>query len=530
MSRLQLIGCSAAQDFASSVRDAESLPAEVDLMEVRLDRYPDPDEVDLAALAAAIWRPAILTVRTAGQGGEFRRPARVRREILEQADAAGFAWIDLESDVAGEVRRGKARRILSWHGTGGEDGAEQVRALSAFDGDVIKVATMARSALSALRFVRSATDEGQRLGRKVVAICMGLEGKYLRPLAGKFDMPLLYAAIHGSRKTASGQITVKQALEVQRVHGVKPSTAVYAVAGADVRLSLSPRAHNQVFRTLERDAAYVDLSAAAFDDVAAIARELPLHGLSVTAPHKLAALAFADTLSGDAEEIGAVNTLVRGADGRFEGSNTDAPGFQAALNLGLQDPDACLEVALGRSLDCLRRLDSSEAAISACPPPAHALIYGYGGVVRAIAHGLLERGTKVCITGGLEAHGAPALAIALGRGAEAISSTRARSLTFDLLVKGVADEAWDSLPVDPFDFSNRGLAADVVMTPLETNFLLASRRAGRTVLPGIMMFSEQAVLQAVRFTGEPAEVVRPAICAGITAGISLSARRIDGNG
>jgi len=523
-----LIGCSGARDVPSLLQDAKGLPREVDLIEVRLDRFESPEDVDLDQLRRALGRPAVLTVRTRAEGGEYGRSAASRRGLLEAADRAGFDWIDLESDLAGEIPRGRAARILSWHGNTRGDGEEPVRELSRFDGDVIKVAAQVPDAATALCFVRSATAAGRALGRKVVAIAMGLEGRYLRPLAGKFEMPLLYAAIHPSRKTAAGQITVAEALSVHRAGGIRPDTEVFAVAGADVTRSLSPRAHNQVFWSLARNAVYVDLSAERFEHVAEVARELPLSGLSVTAPHKLAALQFAATAESPAREIGAANTLTRLEDGTFSAANTDAEGFLAALELARGDPAAVLELTLGRSAEALLRLDAEQAPPEGAPPLESALIYGSGGVARAIAWALLQRGVRIAITGRSPA-GPTRLALTLGRGAEAISTTRARSLRFDLLVKAVADEAWDSLPVDPFDYSREGLAADVVITPLETNFLLAARRAGRVGIPGLLMFSEQAVWQAVRFTGEPPSVVRPAICAGIEAGIHLAGRRSAGD-
>lgn len=53
-------------------------------------------------------------------------------------------------------------------------------------------------------------------------------------------------------------------------------------------------------------------------------------GANVTVPHKGAALAVADELSGVAREIGAANTLVFG-DGEIRAENTDADGLLNAL-------------------------------------------------------------------------------------------------------------------------------------------------------------------------------------------------------
>lgn len=55
-------------------------------------------------------------------------------------------------------------------------------------------------------------------------------------------------------------------------------------------------------------------------------------GLNVTVPHKEAVVALCDRTVGAAEQLGAVNTLVRGADGAVEGHNTDVAGLAGALN------------------------------------------------------------------------------------------------------------------------------------------------------------------------------------------------------
>ena len=52
-------------------------------------------------------------------------------------------------------------------------------------------------------------------------------------------------------------------------------------------------------------------------------------GLNVTVPYKEEVIKYLDYLSDEAADIGAVNTIVRRADGRLYGDNTDAYGFAA---------------------------------------------------------------------------------------------------------------------------------------------------------------------------------------------------------
>ncbi len=56
-------------------------------------------------------------------------------------------------------------------------------------------------------------------------------------------------------------------------------------------------------------------------------------GLNVTMPYKKAVLPYCDWVDEYAAEIGSVNTLARGADGKLRAWNTDAPGFRYMARL-----------------------------------------------------------------------------------------------------------------------------------------------------------------------------------------------------
>ena len=68
-------------------------------------------------------------------------------------------------------------------------------------------------------------------------------------------------------------------------------------------------------------------------DLPGLLERLPeLCGLNVTIPYKRDVMAFLDSVSPEAEAIGAVNCIRRTADGRLAGHNTDVIGLRAALN------------------------------------------------------------------------------------------------------------------------------------------------------------------------------------------------------
>ncbi len=145
-------------------------------------------------------------------------------------------------------------------------------------------------------------------------------------------------------------------------------TALYGVMGHPVGHSLSPAMQNAAFAHLGIDAVYVALPVVpeALPEAVRGAHALGFHGLNVTVPHKQRAAALCVHLDRIAEEVGAVNTLRRVAEG-WEGYNTDATACRELL----------AEAGLGRG--------------------ATALILGSGGAARAAAWALLELGARVRI-------------------------------------------------------------------------------------------------------------------------------------
>ena len=96
----------------------------------------------------------------------------------------------------------------------------------------------------------------------------------------------------------------------------------------------TPHLWNAVFRTLEWDARSLSWDVGP-DNLAAFVhavRESPeIAGFSVTVPYKVAIMPLLDDADALASRIGAVNTVVRRADGSLVGYNTDGQGALDAL-------------------------------------------------------------------------------------------------------------------------------------------------------------------------------------------------------
>lgn len=138
------------------------------------------------------------------------------------------------------------------------------------------------------------------------------------------------------------------------------STRVAAVIGWPVEHSRSPQMFEAAFAAAGLDAVMIPIGVPPEGLATVVAGLVAMRaiGASVTLPHKLAAAALCDELSGEARAIGAVNCLRFSGD-RLIGHNTDCHGFTDAL------------VAAGFD-----------------PAGKRCVILGAGGAARAVAYGL----------------------------------------------------------------------------------------------------------------------------------------------
>src|SRR5438067_13201204 len=84
------------------------------LIELRLDFIAKAP--DIKRLLANKPCPMIATVRRPQDGGRWGGSEDARQMLLKQCIVSGFDWVDLETDVADQIRRFKAvRRIVSYH-------------------------------------------------------------------------------------------------------------------------------------------------------------------------------------------------------------------------------------------------------------------------------------------------------------------------------------------------------------------------------------------------------------------------------
>lgn len=254
--------------------------------------------------------------------------------------------------------------------------------------------------------------------------------------------------------------------------------------------------HDAAFDAAGIDARYVllELEPDEVEPAVAAARGPGWLGLGVTAPYKRVVAGLCDEVEADATAIGAVNNVVRGADGQLIGINTDAPGFRAGV-----------ELAMGREL--------AEADV---------VVAGAGGAAHAVVYACVTAGARRVTIGNRTPASAIALAdrfhdlgraeigaVALDDPAFSVAAEEA-DLAVNATTVGMLDPGMtivvEALPATATVF-------DLVYVPSETPLLRAARARGLRAANGSEMLVQQAALAFERWTGRAgmADVMRRAV-------------------
>ena len=192
-------------------------------------------------------------------------------------------------------------------------------------------------------------------------------------------------------------------------------------------------------------------------------------GCNVTMPHKQAVIPLLDTIDPLAARIGAVNTIVRGADGTLTGFNTDAPGF--------------IEPIADRHFES-------------------AIVVGAGGAARAVLAALKDAGVRQVTLQNRNVDKAAALLAEFAVAGAAVP-LGAPAVQADFLVNTSALGMTGQPPLPPLldHVAPGGVVYDIVTSPLETDLLRDARMRGLATVDGLAMLIGQADHAFARFFG-----------------------------
>lgn len=231
---------------------------------------------------------------------------------------------------------------------------------------------------------------------------------------------------------------------------------MYGLLGEHLSHSFSPQIHARL-----GDYDY-KLFEVAPEDLPAFLQAKNFAGINVTIPYKKTVIPFLAGLSDKARRIGAVNTIVKRADGRLYGDNTDYDGF----------------------LYMVRR---SGAAVKG----KKAIVLGTGGASAPVAAVLHDLGAREVIK--------------ISRTGENNYENIARHFDADILVNTTPVGMYPNngkAPLSLEGFRQLSCVLDVIYNPHKTALALDAERRGIPAFTGLSMLVAQAKRAAELFFGK----------------------------
>lgn len=253
------------------------------------------------------------------------------------------------------------------------------------------------------------------------------------------------------------------------------------VIGNPIEHSLSPLIHNLAFDYHRSNIHYyaVNINSDDFDLLPGLFARPQFAGANVTIPFKTCMKPLLDYEDETAYKIGAVNTIIK-KNGRLEGHNTDAYGFNLALE------------------PYQERLKGKKA-----------IVLGSGGVSKAVVYGLTRLGMKEIAVFSRNPDRA-AKTFANFNGYITFNSYQdlpEAAANAELIVNATPIGMEPDLNVSPVPRGSEHILAgkicyDIVYKPLDTLFLKQARNQNAIVIPGLDMFIGQAAKAFELWTGK----------------------------
>ncbi len=437
-----------------NLADVEQALPLSDVIELRLDLFPS---IDLEAIEAIVQQTtSLFTVHHHSDEILIAQLFHLKPHFFDLDYRTPPSFLQRMSHLHPDVKI-----ILSYHNWE-ETPVDLLHLLSTMQSPyayAYKIATTANSILDSLRMLHFLKEHAEQ--HRLIGLCMGEKGEITRILSPIFGSMMTYGAINSHSTTASGQLTLLDMIALYHHRSLNHETRIYGLIGHPILYSKGHLVHNAAMKDLSYNGVYVKMAVLADElpEVLRYARILGIRGLSVTMPLKEAVLSYLDAIEPQAEKMGAVNTLTID-DQEISGFNTDGPAAVAVLEkiTSLQDKKV--------------------------------VILGAGGVAKAIAYSLSQRGARLLIFNRTARH-AQLLAQQVG----------GDGFELDQLDSVLTQQGFDILihcsPQDPVieahHFDPSSIVMDVRMH--STVFLQQAAKQGAQIVHGHALFIEQAIYQ-----------------------------------
>jgi 3-dehydroquinate dehydratase/shikimate dehydrogenase len=441
-----------------------------DIIELRIDYIPELQDAErcIEESLKSKTKPVIVTNRPEREGGKFNGSEQDRLRLLQKAIDLGADYVDVEYDSIKQiVRRNNSKVIISYHNFNEtpKNLSKIYNDICQHKPDIVKIVTYANDITDNIRIFELLNTANI----PIISFCMGELGHISRILTRKFGGLLTFASLERGKESAPGQLTVDELSKIYHFKNINEETKLYGIIGNPVSHSMSPAIHNASFTEKGLNNVYVPLKVSNIGTFIKEYRKMDFQGFSVTIPHKESVLPFLDDLDHTARKIGAINTIVN-RNGKLTGYNTDCMAAVMALDNSLRETGSTL----------------NNKKVS---------IIGAGGVARAIAFGLKEKGCDITIYNRT-----------IERAEKLSNDVKCRFERFEEINKLDSDILINTTPIGMFpktgetpvpeNVLKEGMVVfDAVYNPIETKLLQDARERGCHTVNGLTMFINQAAEQ-----------------------------------
>ncbi|MGN0156176.1 MAG: shikimate dehydrogenase [Lachnospiraceae bacterium] len=257
---------------------------------------------------------------------------------------------------------------------------------------------------------------------------------------------------------------------------INGKTELMGVIGNPVTHTMSPTIHNTLAACMGKNMVYVPFPVKEdISNAIAGAFALGVVGMNVTVPYKSAVIPHLKSIDSKAEQIGAVNTLVRTENG-YKGYNTDMPGlYRALLSEGIE--------ISGNRIIIIGAGGAARAAAFLCAWKQAKEVYLLNRTPQKavrIRDEIIEKTgfTNVIPLALCEYDKIP------GEGYLVLQATKA----------GLYPHVEETPISEPNFFQKAGVVYDLIYTPQETTFMRLAREQGAKAYHGLKMLLYQGVL------------------------------------
>jgi 3-dehydroquinate dehydratase/shikimate dehydrogenase len=298
-----------------------------DMVEVRLDRFGKG--ADLKEVLGRKPKPVILSCRRPQDGGYWEGTEEERLTVLRHAIIAGADYVEIELDVADQIRPfPPAKRVISYTNLAEtpEDIFDIYRQAQARHADVVKLMTRVRTPEEAWPLVQILANPPV----PTVVVGLGRPGVMLTVLGKKIGAPWVYAALERGRETYPGQPTVFDLDYAYLYSTINKNTRLVGVCGFSLREYVVTAALNSLFRTLELPARCLPLPVGEPRLFRKVIDAVKLAGVVVDAENLTTLAEVPGVTEPAAQRVGGLDLLLRKDDGWY-GYNTLIRATLAAL-------------------------------------------------------------------------------------------------------------------------------------------------------------------------------------------------------